>query len=146
MSLLTHCTSYLANTYFSYAPLGLAQGVSGGLLNLDLGQILVGGQQPAQEAIWTLGASNQLIPTYPGSDGCESSPAIFPQSRTSGVASIPVYILSGGPCQHLLCLSADIGAFKDAFGNDAYELVRQLVQEYGMFKLTDKQQAYATVL
>ena len=37
--------------------------------------------------------------------------------------TVPTYFVTGGPCQHLICLTADVEAFRNTYGGDALELV-----------------------
>jgi len=37
--------------------------------------------------------------------------------------TVPTYFVTGGACQHLICLTADVDAFRNSYGDDAAEIV-----------------------
>ncbi|WWC92000.1 uncharacterized protein L201_006954 [Kwoniella dendrophila CBS 6074] len=60
-----------------------------------------------QSTLWTFHPNSQrLLAHYVNSDG----------------NTVPTYFVTGGDCQHTLCLTADVKAFKDAQGADAHEV------------------------
>ncbi|KAK8853475.1 hypothetical protein IAR55_004182 [Kwoniella newhampshirensis] len=60
-----------------------------------------------QSAIWTFHSrSSRLLAHFVNTDG----------------NTVPTYFVTGGSCQHTLCLTADVAAFRDAYGQDALEV------------------------
>jgi hypothetical protein len=56
-------------------------------------------------------------------------------SMLTSVDTVPTYFVSGGACQHLICLTADVQAFKGAYGDDAQEVVSGWTCPYSCEKL-----------
>jgi len=107
---------------------GLTSGVpaTDGLINAILPGDLIGGAGdpvtalvddllgddgiPAQSAIWQYDPqTRRLVAHYTRPDG----------------SVVPTNFVSGGPCAHLVCLTADVDAFKNAYGGSAVDLVRR---------------------
>ncbi|EIW72188.1 hypothetical protein TREMEDRAFT_55843 [Tremella mesenterica DSM 1558] len=60
-----------------------------------------------QSAIWSFEpSSKKLFARYVNSDG----------------RSVPTKFVTGGGCQHFICLVADVHAFQDVFGEEASEV------------------------
>jgi hypothetical protein len=62
------------------------------------------------------------------------------------IETIPTSFVTGGPCEHLICLTADVNAFHDAFGDSAQEIVSE--QSHTSYARLTKlvQHAFVTVL
>ncbi|WWD19907.1 hypothetical protein CI109_104376 [Kwoniella shandongensis] len=60
-----------------------------------------------QSAIWTFHPrSSRLLAHFVNGNG----------------NTVPTYFVTGGSCQHTLCLTADVAAFRDTYGQDAKEV------------------------
>ena len=79
----------------------------------DVGGLLGDDGVPAQSDIWQFDPqTRRLIAHYTRPDG----------------ATVPTSFVTGGPCTHLICLTADVDAFKNAHGESAVDLVSSAAQ------------------
>lgn len=91
-------------------PVTGADGGADDLASLDqVGQLLGTGQpcSEAQSKVWSfVPGSKQLLAAYSNSNG----------------QIVPTKFVTGGGCNHFICLTADVALFKHAYGMDATEV------------------------